>query len=84
MDVEVVDQILAQQVHHESQKSKVEKNTPCAETVAGVVATLALVNRTNVSGCCPTSSAKVMIGKQQRQGGRERMREGVGGNNRGG
>ncbi len=45
-DVEAVDQILAQQVHRESQKNKVD-NTPCAETVAVAAAMLALSNRTN-------------------------------------
>ncbi len=42
-DVEAVDQILAQQVHHKAPKNKVE-NTPRAETVATAAAMLALSN----------------------------------------
>jgi hypothetical protein len=82
-DVEAIDQILAQKVHRKSPKNKVE-NTPCAETVAAAAAMLALSNRTNVGGWCHTSSAKVMIGEQRSQGGRGRMREREGGNDRGG
>ena len=83
LDVEAVDWILAQQVHHEYPKNKV-KNTPRAETVATAAALLALLNRTNAGGWCHTSLAEVMVGKQQRQRGRGRMREGEGSNNRGG
>jgi hypothetical protein len=70
------------------------ENTPCAETVAAA-AMLALLNTTNAVRCrvqdpwwrapwCLTSSAEVVTGEQQRQGGRGRMREGEDGNNRGG
>ncbi len=45
---------------------------------------LALKNRTNAGNWHHTSSAKVMIGKQRRQGGRGRTREREGGNNMGG
>ncbi len=65
-----------------SQTNKVG-NTPHAETVATAAAMLALSNRTNTGGWSHTSLAKVMIGKQPRQGGRGRMREGEDGNNRG-
>ena len=83
LDVKAADQILAQQVRRESQKSEV-KNTPRAESVAVAAAMLALLNRTHAGGWHHTSSAKVMISEQQRQGGRGRTREGEGGNNRGG
>ncbi len=65
LDVKAADQILAQQVRRESQKSEV-KNTPHAETVATAAAMLVLLNRTNVGGWCHTSSAEIIIGKQQR------------------
>ena len=81
LDVEAVDPILAQQVCRKFPKNTV-KNTPHTETVATAAALLALLNRTNVGGWCHTSSAEVMVGKQQRQKGRGRMREGEGGNNR--
>jgi hypothetical protein len=83
LDVEAVDRILAKQVRRESQKNKF-KNTPCPETVAMAAAMLALSNRTNAGGCCHTSLAKIMIGEQQRQGGRGGTSEGESGNNRGG
>jgi hypothetical protein len=81
-DIKAVDQILAQQVHCKYQKNKVENN-PCAETVAAAAAMLALKNRTHAGNWRYTSSAKIMIGKQQRQGERGRAREREGGNNRG-
>jgi hypothetical protein len=76
-----------------SPKNKVE-NTPRAETVA-TAAMLALLNTAIAVRCrvqdrwrwVPrglTSLAKVMIGEQQRHGGRGRTREGEDGNNRGG
>ena len=82
-DVEALYQILAQQVRHKSHNNRV-KNTPCAETVATAAAMLALSKRTDTGDWCHTPLAKVMIGKQRRQGGRGRTRERKGGNNRGG
>jgi hypothetical protein len=82
-DVEAVDQILAQQVCPESQKSKVENNPP-DETVAAAAAMLALKNRTYTGNWRHTSSAEVMIGERRRRGGRGKARERKGGNNRGG
>ena len=84
LDVEAADQILARQVHHESHKNKVEKNSPCAEREATAAAMLAPSNRTNTVGWRHISSAEVMIGKRRRQRGRGRTREGEGGNKRGG
>jgi hypothetical protein len=81
LEFEAVDRILAQQVCCESQKNKVENN-PHAEIVAAAAAMPALKNRTHAGDWHHTSSAKVMIGKQQRQGWRGRAREREGGNNR--
>jgi hypothetical protein len=71
LDVEAVDQILAQQVRRESPKKKV-KNTPCAETVAVAAAMLALSN----IGQGHDQQATEARGEGKNEGGRGQQQQG--------